>query len=96
MVAAIVLLSLMPVAILSLHQTHLALFESADDRRGPLKSSIRGRRTCSRHEGIERWPGRSTTACFQNATSFDHLVGAGEERGRQLNSKRLCGLQVDH
>src|SRR5262249_54157496 len=26
---------------------------------------------------------------------FDHLVGAGEQRGRQVEAERLGGLQVD-
>jgi hypothetical protein len=26
---------------------------------------------------------------------FDHLVGACEQRGRHLDSKRFCGLQID-
>src|SRR5262245_50449078 len=28
--------------------------------------------------------------------SFDHLVGAGEQRGWDLDPERLGGLQVDH
>jgi hypothetical protein len=28
-------------------------------------------------------------------TSFDHLVGAGEERVRHVQPKLLCGLNVD-
>src|SRR5499427_10301117 len=29
-------------------------------------------------------------------TSFDHLVGAGEQRRRHVNAERLSGFQVDH
>jgi hypothetical protein len=29
-------------------------------------------------------------------TSFDHLVGAREQRGRNLNADRLRGLEVHH
>jgi hypothetical protein len=29
-------------------------------------------------------------------TLFDHLVGAGEHRGRQIEAERLGGLEVDH
>jgi hypothetical protein len=28
--------------------------------------------------------------------SFDHLVGAGEQRGRNINSGRLCSFEIDH
>ena len=27
---------------------------------------------------------------------FDHLVGAGEQRGRQVEAKPLCSFKVDH
>jgi hypothetical protein len=27
---------------------------------------------------------------------FDHLVGAGEQRGRNCEAKRLGGFEVDH
>ena len=27
---------------------------------------------------------------------FDHLVGAGEQRGRHLDAERLRGLEIDH
>src|SRR5438128_12287134 len=30
------------------------------------------------------------------AHSFDHLIGAREHRGRQVEAERLSGLQVDH
>jgi hypothetical protein len=28
--------------------------------------------------------------------SFDHLVGAGEQRRRHFEAKRLRGFQIDH
>src|SRR5262249_18451076 len=31
----------------------------------------------------------------KTASLFDHLVGAGEHRGRQIKAKRLGGLEVD-
>src|SRR5690349_12329789 len=31
----------------------------------------------------------------KTAALFDHLVGTGEERRRQFNPKRLCGLEID-
>jgi Adenylate and Guanylate cyclase catalytic domain len=31
-----------------------------------------------------------------NYPSFDHLFGAGEQRGRHGEAERLCGLEVDH
>src|SRR4051812_40963506 len=35
------------------------------------------------------------TPCFQNGSSFDHLVGQGEERDRNREAERLRGLQID-
>ena len=32
----------------------------------------------------------------QHSCSFDHLVGAGEERGRDVKAESLGGLEIDH
>jgi hypothetical protein len=36
-----------------------------------------------------------THAPQQDRSLFDHLVGAGEQRGRYGKTKRLCGLEID-
>jgi hypothetical protein len=39
--------------------------------------------------------GRLRTRAASTSQSFDHLVGAGEQRVRHGESERLCGLKID-
>jgi len=41
-------------------------------------------------------PPRRRWARWSRASSFDHLVGAGEERRRKLKAERLRGGQIDN
>src|SRR5262245_3966482 len=47
--------------------------------------------TASGHARRQNFCTAQTTA----ATSFDHLVGAGEQRRRHVERERLCGGQID-
>src|SRR5882672_11291436 len=44
------------------------------------------------HVSVGPIPDSRTAA---NASLFDHLGGAGEQRGRQVEAERFCGLEVD-
>ena len=44
-----------------------------------------------------RWPALPGSATTGKSTfSFDHLVGAGEERYRYLDAERFRGFEIDH
>ncbi len=48
--------------------------------------------------GTARCRSSATTGLMQRSkweTLFDHLVGAGEERGRDGETKRLCSPEID-
>ena len=64
-----------------------ALPPKADIGTGPLG---RGSRTTSRLPVLRR-----TTAAGSGGL-FDHLVGSGEQRRRNVDAKRLRSLEIDH
>jgi hypothetical protein len=50
----------------------------------------------SGHRGMsQRCQQEETHAPQQTASLFDHLVGAGQQRRRDINAKHLRGLEVD-
>ena len=40
-------------------------------------------------------PGHNQTHAPQQKGLFDHLIGAGEQRGRHRQAQRLGGLEID-
>jgi hypothetical protein len=55
----------------------------------------RGIRRISRIEKLEKLDELAAAVLAQRPVSFGHLVGAGEERGRNVEAKRLGCLEVD-
>jgi hypothetical protein len=49
----------------------------------------------AQHGGNVRFVPKADSALRQNNVLFDHLVGAGEQRGRDGQAERLRGLEVD-
>src|SRR5262245_23792167 len=57
----------------------------------PSRSSATGAIDNSPGGSYRHWPHTHT-----GRTSFDHLVGAGEERGRNFKAERLRGFKIDN
>jgi hypothetical protein len=36
------------------------------------------------------------SALQRNSALFDHLVGAAQQQGRDIDADRFCGFEVDH
>src|SRR5262249_29847427 len=62
-----------------------------------LPQSGKKRSTISGNNGPLDIPTLTLCATHRTAKSvlFDHLVGAGEERGRHIKAERLGGLEMD-
>ena len=53
------------------------------------------KRTCAVQPGMSALGQKRTHTPQQKGSLFDDLVGAGEQMGRNGQTDRLCGLQVD-
>src|SRR5262245_7456018 len=67
---------------------------NADSRKGSCLLYPQ-KRTCAVHTPMSALGQKRTHAAQQKGPLFDHLVGAGDERGRHGETKRFRSLEVD-